>query len=115
MLVAIAGSTFSKAIALLDFRLNEKYIAATLCENRNKPSCCCHGKCFLKKQLQKDEDGSKNNFPFSKDKFDVSLFFENTDCDHPHAGNIFKMFNSGYLEKKYTAPLSPVFHPPGIV
>jgi hypothetical protein len=114
MLVAIAGTTFSKAIALLDYKLNENYIAATLCENRDKPACCCHGKCFLKKQLQKDEDGNKNGLPFSKDKFDVSLFCEKNEDNYLKDLIQKKTFSDNYLVKKYSALISPVFHPPGI-
>jgi hypothetical protein len=112
LIIAIAGTTFSKAIALLDYKLNENYIANTLCENKDKPACCCHGKCFLKKQLQKDEDG-KNSLPFSKDKFDVALFCENNDRDHRIDLTQEKNFFDNYLLKKYSSLLSPVFHPPG--
>jgi hypothetical protein len=115
LLIAIAGTTFSKAIALLDYKLNENYIATTLCENKDKPACCCHGKCFLKKQLQKDEDGNKNSLPFSKDKFDVSLFCENNDNNRLTDLTQEKTFCDNYLLKKYSSLLSPVFHPPGIL
>jgi hypothetical protein len=112
LLIAIAGTTFSKAIALLDYKLNENYIATALCENKGKPACCCHGKCFLKKQLQKDEDG-KNSLPFSKDKFDVSLFCENNDRDYLNYLIQPKTFSDNYLLKKYSSLISPIFHPPG--
>jgi hypothetical protein len=115
LLIAIAGTTFSKAIALLDYKLNENYIATTLCENKGKPACCCHGKCFLKKQLQKDEDGNKNSLPFSKDKFDVSLFCENNDRSYAISLMQEKTFRDNYLLKKYSSLTSPVFHPPGAV
>jgi hypothetical protein len=113
MLIAIAGTTFSKAIALLDYKLNENYIVTTLCENRDKPACCCHGKCFLKKQLQKDEDASKNSLPFSKDKFDVSLFCENDSKNYYKNQIAEKIFSDKYLLKKYSTVLSSIFHPPG--
>ena len=113
MITAIAGTTFSKAIALLDYRLNEKYIASSLCENRNRPACCCHGRCFLKKQLQKDEDG-KNSFPFSKDKSDVSLFCQINESGHIHDLRPQKNFRDRYLHCKYSSLLAPVFHPPKV-
>ena len=112
LLVAIAGSTFSKGIALLDYKLNEKYIAANLCENRNRPDCCCHGKCFLKKQLQKDEEPAKNNFPFLKDKYDVSLFFEHAQSVGPGDFGKESLFIDHYLFKRISGVVSPVFRPP---
>jgi hypothetical protein len=111
--MAIAGTTFNKAIALLDYQVNKNYIAATLCENRNKPACCCHGKCFLKKQLQKDEDSGKKSPSASKDKFDVSFFWEPgsaNDLNHEVSNTI---YGDSYLSSKYSAALSPVFRPPG--
>jgi hypothetical protein len=112
MMAAIAGTTFSKAIALLDYQLNKNYIATTLCENRNKPACCCHGKCFLKKQLQKDEESSKSNLPFSKDKFEVSLFCENDLNKYFPIPVGDKIFSHHYLLIKYATVLSSIFHPP---
>lgn len=38
------------------FNLNKEYISKSLCENRNKPSKKCNGKCYLKKQLKKVQD-----------------------------------------------------------
>ncbi|HLY71303.1 MAG TPA: hypothetical protein VKR53_16330 [Puia sp.] len=112
MIAAIAGTTFSKAIALLDYQLNKNYIAATLCENRNKPACCCHGKCFLKKQLQKDEESGKNNTPVSKDKFDVSLFCESDSRGYFNDRIAENKYSCFYLLKKYSAGFSSIFHPP---
>lgn len=112
-MVAIAGTTFNKAIVLLDYNINKNFIAANLCENRNKPACCCKGKCFLKKQMQKDE--GRNGVPVSKDKFDVSLFCEAVSKNDFDISIPDKLFFDYYLVKKYTALLSPVFHPPGTV
>lgn len=43
------------------YQLNKAYIAANLCENRDKPAMKCCGKCYLRKQLKKtgDTDASK--------------------------------------------------------
>ena len=113
MLIAIAGTTFSKSIALLDYQLNEKYIASTLCENRGKPACCCHGKCFLKKQLQKDEETGKSKLPFTRDKFESSLFWQETSRNFLQIPGLEKNFSDFYLPRHYNSFLSPVFHPPG--
>lgn len=46
------------------FEINQEYIAATLCENKNRPELVCCGKCVLTKQLKKADDveqkGQKN-------------------------------------------------------
>lgn len=48
--------TFSQAIIVADFLLNQAEIAATLCENKDKPEMKCNGKCHLMKELNKDEE-----------------------------------------------------------
>ncbi|MCB9262861.1 MAG: hypothetical protein H6607_10845 [Flavobacteriales bacterium] len=34
------------------FKINQKYIEAELCENRNIPDSDCHGGCILKKNME---------------------------------------------------------------
>ncbi|MCM5528089.1 hypothetical protein [Parasegetibacter sp. NRK P23] len=43
-------------VVCLEFRINQEYIAANLCENKDKPAMHCHGKCHLTKQMQKTAD-----------------------------------------------------------
>ncbi|HVM87509.1 MAG TPA: hypothetical protein VMT76_04930 [Puia sp.] len=114
MLISVFGTTFSKVVVQLDYSINQKYIAAALCENRNKPKCCCHGKCFLKKQLQKDEGNDKNRPSNTKEKFEVSLFCETTTQKDTTEINIKNNFRENYLLKKSSPLISPVFHPPGV-
>ncbi|MGV3767741.1 MAG: hypothetical protein ACO1NW_16515 [Chitinophagaceae bacterium] len=40
-------------VVCLEFRINQEYIAANLCENKDKPAMHCHGKCHLAKQIEK--------------------------------------------------------------
>jgi len=41
------------------FKLNQKYIARTLCENRDKPEMHCNGKCYLAKKIKQAEEREK--------------------------------------------------------
>jgi hypothetical protein len=45
---------------LIDFKINQDYIAKFLCINREKPMSTCNGKCYLTKQLKKAEEQEKN-------------------------------------------------------
>ncbi|MEY3053220.1 MAG: hypothetical protein RLY31_3005 [Bacteroidota bacterium] len=40
------------------FFLNRDFIASNFCINKDKPAKKCHGKCFLRKQLQVSNDRS---------------------------------------------------------
>ncbi len=113
LLIAVAGSTFNKAIALLDYTVNKNFIAATLCENRERPACCCHGKCYLKKQLQKGETDKNSSLP-SRENSDIVWFCEDALQNNPgwliNDGTLFQ----NYLLKRYSVSLPSLFHPPGM-
>lgn len=115
MMLAILATTFNKVIVVLDFQLNKNYVASALCVNRDKPRSCCHGKCFLKKQLQKEDEQGKPGIPVSKDKSDASLYCEHLIPDHFKNQPTGQIFSGYYLIKKYFTASSPVFHPPGKV
>ncbi len=40
---------------LLEYYANYDYIAAVLCENRDKPVLECNGKCYLQSQIEKND------------------------------------------------------------
>jgi len=48
------------------FEINQSYIAAKLCENRDKPMMHCKGKCYLKKKLKQAEEKEKSQENASK-------------------------------------------------
>ena len=41
------------------FKINQSYIETQFCENKDKPELACHGKCSLKKELEKTSTESK--------------------------------------------------------
>lgn len=46
---------------LLDFYLNQDYIAKNWCVNRDKPAMRCNGKCHLGKQLREEDRKDQEN------------------------------------------------------
>lgn len=69
---------FYKVWILIDFQINQDFIARVLCINKAKPKLACHGKCHLSKKLQEQEKQEKKQVPQSqKDTFDT-LFFSNS-------------------------------------
>ena len=59
LLVVIVFSQSSKLVIYLNFKINQDYISKELCENREVPKMNCNGKCYLAKQLQKQEKKEK--------------------------------------------------------
>ncbi len=99
------------------YHANKDYIARVLCQNRDKPQLHCDGKCYLAKKLKASQDRqdretteSVRNAPtitlFCSDRFsfDFTPVFSLTDRSAPA---------STYQLQAYSAPLSPVFQPPG--
>ena len=49
----------------IEYALNKDFIAKNFCVNKEKPKSCCHGKCYLEKQVKKssetNDDKEKNS------------------------------------------------------
>ncbi len=50
------------------YEYNKQYIAANLCENRDKPQMKCCGKCYLNKQLKKADKSDEAGRPGPQSK-----------------------------------------------
>ena len=61
LLVAFAMQTFSRVVIVFGFYANQKDIAATVCENKDKPILKCEGKCLLAKKLLAQEKKDQQN------------------------------------------------------
>jgi hypothetical protein len=56
LIVSLMSANFSRFFIYAGFQLNKNYIAATLCENRNKPQLHCNGRCYFMKKVKQAED-----------------------------------------------------------
>jgi hypothetical protein len=61
LLVAFATHTFSRVMIVVGFYANQEQIAATLCENKDKPVLKCAGKCQLSKKLKSEQKADQQN------------------------------------------------------
>ena len=52
LILAVLIANYSTLFIYADFKINQKYIASNLCENRNKPWLHCNGHCYLMKKLR---------------------------------------------------------------
>ena len=78
VVVATLFASFSKAFVMGAFLINQANISKTLCENRNQPKKHCDGKCYLKKQMTKDEKKDKSSVPFSLNDIFQEFVWVNT-------------------------------------
>ncbi len=104
---------FSRVIILVNFKINQEYIAKNLCVNKEEPDSCCEGSCQLKKQLE-EEDKKEQAPPVRslKETQDLQMF-----CYHKSAIQITKVtslvsHSTPYKFSKFTSPNFSIFHPP---
>ncbi|MEO6981128.1 MAG: hypothetical protein ABI113_22225 [Mucilaginibacter sp.] len=77
LIVSLMAVHFSRFFVFAGFELNKKYIATTLCENRDKPWLHCNGKCyFVKKIKQAQENERKEAARDNFSRLEISFFQE---------------------------------------
>lgn len=60
LLIALVTANYSYFFVYAGFELNKKYIATTLCENRDKPQLHCNGKCYFMKRINQANEKEKS-------------------------------------------------------
>jgi hypothetical protein len=94
------------------YRLNKKFIAEKLCENKSRPQMHCEGKCCLKKQLAKSAREEKDNKSsvVKNDNlvYEVVSFFNMTLSYHGSLASCFPNMQSNLHRGFY----NDIFHPP---
>lgn len=49
--------SFQQSVIVLHFKLNQSFIEANYCINKDKPQMNCKGKCYLEKELKDHQQG----------------------------------------------------------
>lgn len=115
MIVALMLSHLTKIGILIDFKINQEFIAEVLCINREKPMTTCNGKCYLSEQLKKVEEQEEKQAPASKkETFEVFYYcFEGSFDWLPFTYNYENKLNPGYEDEFYASSfIAAIFHPP---
>lgn len=108
----VLAQTFSKSWICVSFAINQRKIAATLCENRAKINSTCKGKCYLRKQMAAQDQQENSPLNGGKDKFESFLFNEVAD-----AVRFEPLTDPAAAFPHYQAPIlqqdaAAIFHPP---
>lgn len=115
LLLSFSWQCAAKSVIFINFKLNQKELAQTVCENKDKPKSCCKAKCYLEKEIKK-EDKRQSDLPASvKDKAEKSelssglmlfSFFQNLSL---------QTIVFSYNKSLPISSLDSVFHPPSII
>jgi hypothetical protein len=115
LILVVALQTFSKWIVLLNYKINEDYIAKNLCENQKNPISCCRGKCYLGKQLAKDENQEQSPTKGGqREQAEVLWFLQNTNQVSFYYPVMLKSNYSLFLVGKTQEFSSSSFRPPQV-
>ncbi|GAA4806401.1 hypothetical protein GCM10023231_39530 [Olivibacter ginsenosidimutans] len=113
LLIALIGSNFSRFFIYAGFELNKKYIASTLCENRDKPWMHCDGNCYFMKKIKQAQENEKDQ----QKQLQRNLFQEVCiihTIEIKFANRLLRVINTPYPAKKTRVIANPLFHPPKI-
>jgi len=112
LILLLTTQAFSKWMIVLEFEINKEYIAANLCQNRNKPVLKCAGKCQLAKQMAEEEENSsapsKTQLKFQEVTFSQQAAIVSVDV----ATSEVLDHCSFYTLHTIPEPYFPIFHPP---
>lgn len=103
-----------KTLTVTSYYLNKTYISQELCVNKAKPRVQCNGKCYLKKQLKKEEDRHKDS-PVQQEKLPDLFWIEHDNVEKPFYAAIIAEEIVPYLFHYQYLFYSYLFHPPACV
>lgn len=114
LLVSFSWQCAARSVIYINFKLNQKELAATVCENKTKPKSCCEAKCYLEKEIKKEDKRQSDSSTSIKDK---------TEKSELRTGLMTFVFEPALITKQViisksgTLPdnlSSSVFHPPNV-
>ncbi|HEY0246222.1 MAG TPA: hypothetical protein VGC01_11710 [Mucilaginibacter sp.] len=115
LLFSLVTANFSRYMVYAGFELNKNYIAANLCENRDKPWLHCNGKCyFMKKIKQAEENDKKQTAKDNLTRLEVSFFQEPYDLSFLQPANLNNVQAScpAYSYQYSSQYINSIFRPP---
>lgn len=114
LLLSFSWQSAAKSIIYLKFKNNQKQLTETVCENKSKPKSCCDAKCYLDKEIKKEEKRQSDSSSTIKDKAEktelrtgfVKFVFTPLMLTHYYKVALTQSLPDNFL--------SSVFHPPAI-
>lgn len=112
LLISFSWQCAAKSVIVFKFRLNQKELAQTVCENKDKPKSCCAAKCYLDKEIKKENKRESDSSSTIKDK---------TEKSELRTGLMTFLFITPIINQQFVPPfqsslsfgfIPSVFHPP---
>jgi hypothetical protein len=113
LVFSVLLNSFSSMVSIAGYELNKTFISKVLCIKKDVPKSGCHGKCHLKKELQKQEGHqSKSGNPTKEKEGNWTFTFSSSNSFHSYP-LIVSFTNIFYKDGMLNIPfVKSVFHPP---
>jgi hypothetical protein len=82
LVAALIIPSLTRIGILVDFKINQDFIAEFLCINKDDIASSCNGKCYLSQKLQEAEEQEQKQIPASKtERLEVVYYFSDIAYD----------------------------------
>lgn len=115
MIIALMLPNLTKIGILIDFKINQDFIAEVLCINREKPMTMCSGKCYLSELLKKAEEHEDKQAPTSKnERLEIIYYYSASIFDFsPLPEHFVGKLNPACVDASYASSfIADIFRPP---
>lgn len=113
LLIALLSANCSRFFVYAGFQLNQKYIAATLCENKDKPWLHCNGRCYFMKKLKAADEKEKSNERETQKSLFQEIYTVNNTA-FLFQSNLLRTIDSPYHTPVSSAFSGSIFRPPQV-
>ena len=112
--VLIMSISVHKTAIHASFNLNQDYIAANLCIEKDIEGSMCSGKCHLQKQLDETQENGQSNLVNTPDHL-LNLFVDQ--CIAPESKEVcsHNLKFEAYLSPYSSTFPTDIFHPPRVL
>jgi hypothetical protein len=115
LLLSISWQCGAKTVIYIRFKYNQKELAETVCENKDVAGSCCKAKCYLDKEIKK-EDKRQADLPSTlKEKTDKAELFSGPVFFRPLPAVLIRKITFPYTPSLPEQRAVPVFHPPALI
>ena len=115
LLMSLSWQCAAKTLIYLSFKSNQTQLAATVCENKSKPKSCCAAKCYLDKELKKEDKRQADSPSALKDKSVKSELRSGTISYTCFQNSIIQSIQFSYSGTLPELIKPSVFHPPSVI
>ncbi len=113
LLIALLTANYSYFFVYAGFELNKKYIATTLCENRDKPQLHCEGKCYFMKKIKQAVEKEKSAERQAQKNLFQEVFYA-TESTQVFYNQLIRQIITPYQYSNQSASPGSIYQPPRV-